>query len=696
MPNQTYAAISDCTVIFDLNEQRYLFVSPGIADILGIPAAQLNTDGSWWLDFVIKKERESIDGLVKNLLLNEGVELCYTIHTPQQVSKHVCDKKSLVIDGNTGHKVLISVIREQPITKPAVAGEVDVFKDLFYKNANPVWILDMETLRIVKVNQTALTNYGYTEEEFLMMTVHDLRPHEEIEKVNAYLQDRERFKVQTDDFNSAGVWKHQAKNGDVIYADLNWFHVKYNNRDCIISIAVDVTAKVQYQEEAKRREQFLSSLIDSQTNFLIRIDIKGCFSFVNRQFLKTFGYKQSELIGQHFSITTLPQELHLCEAAFIDCVNNPGKMVRLQHKKPDTHGGVHDTDWEFIAITDDTGCVCEIQGIGIDITNKLKIEQDIKDAADKLDAFIESITDSFFIVDNNWRFVKVNSAFEKVTNTPREEMIGQVIWDVYPEIMESGFGRNYYEAIERHETVKFTEYFEPKNKWFSTSVYPSAEGSTFYVKDITHERRAQEEATWTKNSLEALINNTHDHIWSVDRESRYVYMNDAYVKETWAITGVEPISGDFSYMHKGYNDKIIADWKVYYQRALNGEQYTIISESLAPDRQSQLYFEVSFNPIYTHHGEIIGVGCFARDITQRLKIEQELLTQNERLRNIASLSSHEIRRPVASMMGLISIMDKDNFFNPENEQIIDHIFTVSSEIDDVIRLIVDSTFTGHP
>jgi hypothetical protein len=47
------------------------------------------------------------------------------------------------------------------------------------------------------------------------------------------------------------------------------------------------------------------------------------------------------------------------------------------------------------------------------------------------------------------------------------------------------------------------------------------------------------------------------------------------------------------------------------------------------------------------------------------------------------------------MMGLISIMDKENFFNPENEQIIQHLFTVSAEIDDVIRLIVDSTFTSH-
>jgi hypothetical protein len=44
------------------------------------------------------------------------------------------------------------------------------------------------------------------------------------------------------------------------------------------------------------------------------------------------------------------------------------------------------------------------------------------------------------------------------------------------------------------------------------------------------------------------------------------------------------------------------------------------------------------------------------------------------------------------MMGLLNILDRENFSNPENEQIIEHLFTVSQEIDDVIRLIVNKTF----
>jgi PAS domain S-box-containing protein len=228
--------------------------------------------------------------------------------------------------------------------------------------------------------------------------------------------------------------------------------------------------------------------------------------------------------------------------------------------------------------------------------------------------------------------------------------------------------------------------------WFDTSVYPSAEGIAVFMKDITSERRAEEEALRTKNSLEALINNTEDLIWSVDRETRYVFMNKAYRNLIARITGLEPKEGDYSYLHKGYTAAEIEKWNQYYQRALAGERYHIISESADLHTGQVLSFEISFNPIYQIKDEITGVGCFSHNITERLETEKAIVDQNERLRHIASLTSHELRRPVASMLGLINIMDRGNFFNPDNKEIIEHMLTVGNEIDEVIRLIVDKTY----
>jgi PAS domain S-box-containing protein len=209
-------------------------------------------------------------------------------------------------------------------------------------------------------------------------------------------------------------------------------------------------------------------------------------------------------------------------------------------------------------------------------------------------------------------------------------------------------------------------------------------------------RDAGEEIAWTKNNLEALINNTEDYVWSIDREGRYVYMNSAYRKRISDTTGTEPTEGDDAYIHSGSTDNIRNEWRGYYNRAFSGERYVTRHQSPNPGTQDITFFEVSFNPIYRRSkNEIVGVGCFARDITNRLKAEEALIEQNERLKNIASLSSHELRRPVASMLGLLNIIDNENFSNPENQQIIEHLRTVGNEIDEVIRLIVNKTFIDN-
>jgi PAS domain S-box-containing protein len=461
----------------------------------------------------------------------------------------------------------------------------------------------------------------------------------------------------------------------------------------LLSVINDVSDQQQADFRMNHREQFLNSLIDSQTNFLIRIDIGCVFTFANKWFLKTFGHKKSDIIGKHFSVVAIPEEDEICKQAFKNCIKNPGKVVNLKHRKLNKDGNIHWIKWELIGIANQNGQVTEIQGVGQDVTQNIEIEKEIKKAADRLNSFIESITDSFFIVDNNWKYIKINRAFEKVINRSRKEILGSVIWDIFPGIIASAHEDAFRKAMSGQESVQFTEHFKPLNKWFNTTVYPSSEGLTVFVRDITDEKHAQEEIVWTKNNLEALINNTEDMTWSIDRDGRYVYMNTAYRNRITYTTGVGSKEGDDAYRHSGHTARINDEWRSYYRRALLGERYVTRHESPDPKTKEPSYFEVSFNPIYkSTKGEIIGVGCFARDITERLKNEQALIEQNERLKNIASLSSHELRRPVASMLGLIDIIDRKNFSNPDNEQIIDHLFTVSQEIDEVIHLIVNNTF----
>lgn len=207
---------------------------------------------------------------------------------------------------------------------------------------------------------------------------------------------------------------------------------------------------------------------------------------------------------------------------------------------------------------------------------------------------------------------------------------------------------------------------------------------------------AGRETAWAKNNLEALFNNTEELIWALNRERRYLYTNQAYRDAVFSETGVIPREGDHAYINVDFSEKQIREWEQYYTRAFNGDVFTARTENTGEKTGQVTYFEVSLNPLCKSGKEVTAIGCFARNITELVNTEKAIKDQNERLRHIASISSHELRRPIASLLGLLNILDVENFDNPDNKEIVKHLQTVGMEIDSVIRLIIDKTFTDDP
>src|SRR5450631_1201936 len=135
------------------------------------------------------------------------------------------------------------------------------------------------------------------------------------------------------------------------------------------------------QNELQVEKKHLDSLLQSQTNYLIRIDRKGNFSYANQAFLKGFEYREEEILNQLFINTIFPKDMARCREVANECWNNPGKIVKLLIRKPFKNSNAFVwTDWEFLALSDDSGEVKEIQGIGLNVTDKV-IAQEVKEEA---------------------------------------------------------------------------------------------------------------------------------------------------------------------------------------------------------------------------------------------------------------------------------------------------------------------------
>ena len=128
------------------------------------------------------------------------------------------------------------------------------------------------------------------------------------------------------------------------------------------------------RNELLNEKKFLASILQSQTNYVIRINRSGHFTYANPAFLTTFGYTEQEIQHILFYTTIFPKDLVRCQQVADDCWNNPGKVARLVIRKPIGHTREFLwTEWEFLALLGENGRVEEIQGIGSNVSEKLQM-----------------------------------------------------------------------------------------------------------------------------------------------------------------------------------------------------------------------------------------------------------------------------------------------------------------------------------
>jgi len=129
---------------------------------------------------------------------------------------------------------------------------------LFSSNPSPMWVFDCQTLRFLEVNDAAVKNYGYSREEFLAMTVLDIRPEDE---APAFL---ELVKQRWEGYSKvAGVWRHRLKDGSLIFVEIVAFEFLADGRPARMVLAIDITERCRTEMALRESEALLKSLVDN-------------------------------------------------------------------------------------------------------------------------------------------------------------------------------------------------------------------------------------------------------------------------------------------------------------------------------------------------------------------------------------------------------------------------------------------------
>jgi PAS domain S-box-containing protein len=126
------------------------------------------------------------------------------------------------------------------------------YRILFESNPHPLWVYDLETLRFLTVNDAAVEHYGYSRDEFLAMTIKDLRPAEDISPL---LENVSRI---TTGIDKAGVWRYRKKDGTVIHVEITSHVVDFGGKRGEIVLANDVTNSMKLEEQLRQAQKMES------------------------------------------------------------------------------------------------------------------------------------------------------------------------------------------------------------------------------------------------------------------------------------------------------------------------------------------------------------------------------------------------------------------------------------------------------
>lgn len=175
--------------------------------------------------------------------------------------------------------------------------------ELFSLSPQPMWVYDINTLAFLDVNKAAVRHYGYSYEEFLNMTIKDIRPQEDVHLLERALK---TIFTERTEFNNNIIYRHLKKNGEIIQVQIQSNFLSFNETTAELVLIHDITSILKSEQDLqKSKEELLKSerrfkaLVQEGSDLIAIIDLAGKYQFVSENYSSILGNYSEPLVGNN-------------------------------------------------------------------------------------------------------------------------------------------------------------------------------------------------------------------------------------------------------------------------------------------------------------------------------------------------------------------------------------------------------------
>ena len=587
--------------------------------------------------------------------------------------------------------VTINDITEQKGSEEKLRRQEKQYRVLFATYPSPTWVYDAETLEFLAVNDAAVENYGYSREQFLGMTIRDIRPPEDIP---AFL---ESGTVTSDKPQAAGVWRHRKKNGGIILAEIFASAIQFEGRRAQLAIAIDVTEQRRAENAIRESESRLRAIIDNEPECVKTVSTGGLLLEMNAAGLRMIDAESAAQIrGRPVSDLIHPEDRVRFAELHRKAIG--GEAGQLQFRLIGLKGRERWVDTHSVGLRNGGGAPCSVLSVTRDVTDQRRAEAATRESDQHLADIINSVEG--IVWESDHATGQVAFVSEKA-----KEILG------YPTarwLSEPKFWENHLHPDDREKTMALSAaavaQLEPAELEYRMI---SAEGLEVWFKDrmtvvslpgqsikhrgimldVTERKRSEAAALAGQAQIREqarLLELAHDAIMVRDMDDRIEFWNHG-AEELYGWTAAEVRGREASgFLYK--DEPVVA--AVTRASLLENGKWTGECKHICKDG-GHVIVRSRWTLVRDDLGAPKSILIINTDITEQKKIEEQFL-RAQRLESIGTLASgvaHDLNNILAPILMGAAVLRRTEM-PEEDEAILSTIETCAQRGADIVKQVL--------